>query len=76
MKPDFTSMNRTQLRDYTLSHREDREALYALIDKCHSENPLPRILSLDRLEDEILNIVLEKGEEKESLSNFNDLDKA
>jgi len=66
MKPDFTSMSRTQLRDYTLSHREDREALYALIDRCHAENPSPRMLSLDRLETEILNIVSEKRRGEES----------
>jgi hypothetical protein len=74
MKPDFTSMNRSQLRDYTLSHREGREALYALIDRCHAENPAPR-MSLNRLEAEILTIVLEKGEAK-SLGSFNDLVKS
>jgi hypothetical protein len=61
MKPNFATMTRSQLREYTLSHREDQEALYALIDKCHAENPSPRVLSLDRLEDEIAQILLEKG---------------
>jgi len=60
MKPNFATMTRPQLREYTLS-REDQEALYALIDKCHAENPSPRVLSLDRLEDEIAQILREKG---------------
>jgi hypothetical protein len=61
MKPNFMAMNRSQLREYTLTHREDQEALYALIDRCHSENPTPKTLSLDRLEDEITQILQEKG---------------
>jgi hypothetical protein len=64
MKPNFVDMTRAQLREYTLTHSEDREALYALIDRCHAENPSPRVLSLEHLEDEILEILEEKSSKK------------
>lgn len=61
MKSNFMTMTRSQLREYTLTYTDNQEALYALIDKCHIENPAPKILSLDRLEDEIVQILQEKG---------------
>jgi hypothetical protein len=66
MRPNFIAMTRSQLREYTLTHTDDQEALYALIDKCHIENPSPKTLSLDRLEDEITQILREKGFRTES----------
>ena len=33
MKPNFETMNKTQLRAYVLEHREDREALRALMSR-------------------------------------------
>jgi hypothetical protein len=36
-KPNFSMMTKKELRAYTLSHREDKEAFYAYLDKMHSE---------------------------------------
>ncbi len=33
MKPNFDSMTRQELREYILQHREDDDAIEALIDK-------------------------------------------
>ncbi|NJK51363.1 hypothetical protein HC931_27665 [Candidatus Gracilibacteria bacterium] len=33
MKPNFETMNKAQLRAYVLEHREDREALRALMSR-------------------------------------------
>jgi len=33
MKPDFAAMGKAQLRAYVLEHREDREALRALMSR-------------------------------------------
>jgi hypothetical protein len=41
-QPDFSSMTSRELLTYVLDHREDQEALYAYLDKRHSENPNPR----------------------------------
>lgn len=34
-KPNFQAMNKKELRAYVLTHREDNEAFYALVDKLH-----------------------------------------
>jgi hypothetical protein len=33
MKPDFSKMTRQELRNYILTHREDDDAIAALIDR-------------------------------------------
>ncbi|PSB20297.1 hypothetical protein C7B65_07575 [Phormidesmis priestleyi ULC007] len=33
MKPDFTAMSGAELRAYVLQHRNDTEAIHALIDR-------------------------------------------
>lgn len=39
MKPDFGKMTRQELRAYVLSHREDDDAIEALINKGNPHNP-------------------------------------
>lgn len=36
-KPNFEAMNRKDLHNYILAHRDDQEAFYAYIDKLHAE---------------------------------------
>jgi hypothetical protein len=42
-KPDFATMNKSELRAYVLEHRHDQEALHAYLDRLHAENPSPRV---------------------------------
>ncbi|MEA5467695.1 DUF6887 family protein [Spirulina sp. 06S082] len=52
-QPNFQAMNQKELRDYFLSHREDRDAFYAYIDKLHTEGnwiEMPPLKSLEDLE--------------------------
>ncbi|MBN3896793.1 MAG: hypothetical protein HWQ41_16450 [Nostoc sp. NOS(2021)] len=37
-KPDFTSLTRTELRQYILDHRDDEEALQIYVDRFQSAN--------------------------------------
>jgi hypothetical protein len=37
MKPNFTTMNTSELRAYVLEHREDREAFYTLMDRLNTD---------------------------------------
>lgn len=39
MKPNFDNMTRQELRDYILQHREDDEAIEALINKGNPNTP-------------------------------------
>lgn len=43
IKPDFATMNVTELRAYVLKHREDEEALHAYLDKLYAENQNSRV---------------------------------
>lgn len=36
-KPNFQAMNRKDLHNYVLAHRDDQEAFYAYVDKLHAE---------------------------------------
>ncbi|MEH1933167.1 MAG: hypothetical protein V7L14_05460 [Nostoc sp.] len=51
-KPDFTSLTRTELRQYILDHRDDEEALQIYVDRFQSTNnkifPAPQ--TIDDLE--------------------------
>ena len=39
MKPDFSKMTRPELRAYVLAHREDDEAIEALIKRGNPNSP-------------------------------------
>lgn len=39
MKPDFSKMNRQELRAYVLAHREDDDAIEALIKRGNPNSP-------------------------------------
>jgi hypothetical protein len=39
MKPNFKKMTRKDLREYVLKHREDDEAIAALISRSNTESP-------------------------------------
>jgi hypothetical protein len=39
MKPNFDSMTREEIRDYILQHREDDDAIEALISKGNPNSP-------------------------------------
>lgn len=38
MKPDFDAMSKAELRDYVLSHRNDNEAFYKLVDRYETDS--------------------------------------
>jgi hypothetical protein len=51
-KPNFETMSQKELHDYFLTHRDDREAFYAYVDKLHREGnwvEMPPLKSLDDL---------------------------
>lgn len=53
MKPDFTAMNRRELREYLLTHREDEEAFFAYVDRSEVEAnwiELPLVESIEDLQ--------------------------
>jgi hypothetical protein len=39
MKPNFDTMTRQEIRDYILQHREDDDAIEALINKRNPHSP-------------------------------------
>ena len=39
MKPNFTTMNTSELRTYVLEHRDDQEAFYTLMDRLNASPP-------------------------------------
>ncbi|MUL34854.1 DUF6887 family protein [Gloeocapsopsis dulcis] len=39
VEPEFSAMTTMELRAYTLENRDDEEALYAFLDRLHTENP-------------------------------------
>ena len=47
----FQEMSQKELRDYTLSHRDDQEAFYAYIDRLHQEGNWIEMPSVDSVED-------------------------
>ncbi len=46
-KPDFSKMSRQELRTYVLAHREDDEAIAALIKRGNSNSPKYRFPQTD-----------------------------
>lgn len=52
MKPDFSAMTRKELRVYLLTHRDDRDAFYAYVDRSEVEanwTEFPPVQSMDEL---------------------------
>jgi hypothetical protein len=52
-QPNFQAMSQKELQKYVLTHREDRAAFYAYIDKLHREGnwiEMPPLKSLEDLE--------------------------
>jgi hypothetical protein len=41
MKPDFATMNTSDLRTYVLKNRDDREAFYTLMDRLNTNLSSP-----------------------------------
>lgn len=53
-QPDFERMNQKELKNYFLTHRNDRDAFYAYVDKLHSEGnwvEMPPLTSEEDLAD-------------------------
>ncbi len=50
-KPNFKNMNRQQLHNYFMTHRDDREAFYAYVDKLHEEGNWVEMPPLESPED-------------------------
>ena len=50
-KPNFQAMNRKELHDYVLTHREDQEAFYAYVDKLHAEGNWIKMPALESSQD-------------------------
>jgi hypothetical protein len=53
--PDFSVMTDAELRAYTLSHRQDKEAFYAYIDRMSNRPPLAIIELEDWSEERMQN---------------------
>jgi hypothetical protein len=47
MKPNFDTMTRQELRNYILQHREDDNAVEALINRGNPNNPIYRFPQTD-----------------------------
>ena len=56
-RPDFSVMNDSDLRAYVLSHREDKDAFYAYVDKMATRPPLAIIEPEDWSEERMQNIL-------------------
>ena len=50
-KPNFTTMNLKDLRQYILSNREDNEAFYTFVDRVDTEKKWINNPPLDSIED-------------------------
>ncbi|MEW5861112.1 MAG: hypothetical protein AB1861_27675 [Cyanobacteriota bacterium] len=50
-KPNFQAMSQKELHDYFLTHRDDREAFYAYVDKLHQEGNWIEMPPLESLQD-------------------------
>lgn len=64
MKPDFSKMNKEELREYVISHQEDREAFYQYVDrlKSYPSNKIyPNSLSPDEIDQAILTHIQQKN---------------
>ncbi len=60
-KPNFQQMNRKELRNYVLTHRQDEEALRIYMERLHSEPGINRYTGgLNRQDFSQLEQLLEK----------------
>lgn len=60
INPDFSVMTDAELRTYTLSHREDKEAFYAYIDRMSSRPPIAIIEPEDWSEERMQQVINQK----------------
>ena len=64
--PDFSVMTEQELRAYVLSHREDKAAFEAYLDKVHERPPIaviePEEWSEERMQ-EVLNLIKQRDEQ-------------
>lgn len=64
--PDFSFMTEQELRAYVLSHREDKAAFEAYLDKVHERPPIaviePEEWSEERMQ-EVLNLIKQRHEQ-------------
>jgi hypothetical protein len=50
-QPNFQTMSQKDLHNYVLTHRENREAFYAYVDKLHQEANWIEMPTVDSIED-------------------------
>ncbi|MDJ0659389.1 MAG: hypothetical protein QNJ42_07840 [Crocosphaera sp.] len=63
MKPDFNNMSKEELRQYVITHQEDKEAFYIYIDrlKSHPSNKVySNSLSPQEIDQAVTNHLKEK----------------
>jgi hypothetical protein len=64
--PDFSVMTEQELRAYVLSHREDKAAFEAYLDKVHERPPIaviePEEWSEERMQ-AVLNLIKQRDEQ-------------
>ena len=64
--PDFSVMTEQELRAYVLSHRQDKAAFEAYLDKVHERPPIaviePEEWSEERMQ-EVLNLIKQRHEQ-------------
>jgi len=64
--PNFSAMTKQELRVYVLSHREDKAAFEAYLDKTHERPPIaviePEEWSEERMQ-EVLNLIKQRHEQ-------------
>lgn len=65
MKPDFNNMTKDELREYVITHQDDKEAFYIYIDRLKS-NPSNKVYSNSLSPQEIDKIVTNHLKEKQS----------
>ncbi len=51
MTPNFEAMNRKELRQYILEHRDDEQAFYAYMDRLNQESDKPVFPAPKSIED-------------------------
>ncbi|MDJ0597529.1 MAG: hypothetical protein QNJ37_01600 [Crocosphaera sp.] len=65
MKPDFNNITKDELRQYVITHQEDKEAFYTYVDRLKS-NPSNKVYSNSLSAQEIDKIVTNHLKEKQS----------
>ncbi len=52
-QPNFANMTDAELRAYVLQNPENTEAFHAYVDRLHTANPNPRLMSIEEAEAEL-----------------------